>query len=266
MCIRDSLSSPEIAAEQRLVPAISKYVFFLQKNCDQLEAECHIEHMLETNLDRNMRRTFKTAEFQSIGHLLEVCQSYRDELQTVALPQDNSEDISQALKDLQREVIAVNGSVLPFVSNHSDLVQLLTSSLSTLPFYYGTMRRRTKKKSKKKSKDDEVSVDEDDSESDENESKDDSSSSSSESDNEENNNGSRPGVGRRVSFDDNVEISILSPKAPEEKRACFYNRQDLQRFDMENKQRKAEEAQESLMALIAETGSTLGVSLPSFTG
>ena len=154
------LSSPEVSAEQRLVPAITKYVSYLQKNWVQLEAECDIEHMLETCLNQDMRHTFKTAEFQSIGHLLEVCQSFRDDLQTVILPQDkgddkesdDSGDVSQALKDLTREVIAVNGSTLPHVSSRSDLVQLLTSSLSTRPFFDATLRRRRKKNKPKRSK------------------------------------------------------------------------------------------------------------------
>lgn len=148
------LSSPEISAEQRLVPAVSKYLSYLQKNWERLEAECALEYMLETCLNQEMRETFKTAEFQSIGHLLEVCQSYRDDLQSIVLPEqeekeDDAMQIAQAIKDLEREVIAVNGSVLPHATSRTELVDLLTSSLTARPIYDGSSRRRRKLKAKR---------------------------------------------------------------------------------------------------------------------
>lgn len=148
------LSSPETSAEQRLSPALLKYLVHLQKQSKQYEEECELEVLLAISLDSRMRSTFKTAEFQSIGHLLEVCQGYRDNLQAIQLPVrhcDTACDTTQALKDLHREVIAVNGSVLPHVSDREDLLQLLSSALNTRPFFDGKSRRRKGKKKKKRS-------------------------------------------------------------------------------------------------------------------
>jgi hypothetical protein len=145
------LSSPETSAERRLSPAIWKYLVHLQKQWKHYVSECQVAVLLEISLDSHMRSTFKTAEFQSIGHLLEVCQGYRDQLQSIRLPDRNDDgicDTEQALKDLHREVIAVNGSVLPHVTDREDLLQLLNSALNTRPFFDGTSRRRTNKKKK----------------------------------------------------------------------------------------------------------------------
>ena len=147
------LSTPETSAEQRLSPAIWKYLVHLQKQSKQYEEECEMEVLMAISLDSKMRSTFKTAEFQSIGHLLEVCQGFRDSLQSIQLPVRQSEtecDTTQALKDLHREVIAVNGSVLPHVSDRDDLLQLLSSALNTRPFFDGKTSRRRKGKKKKK--------------------------------------------------------------------------------------------------------------------
>jgi hypothetical protein len=149
------LSSPETSAERRLSPAIWKYLLHLQKQWKHHQSECEMEILLETSLDSHMRSTFKTAEFQSIGHLLEVCQGYRDQLQSIRLPDRNENgmcDTEQALKDLHREVIAVNGSVLPHVTDREDLLQLLNSALNTRPFFDGKSRRRSNNKKKKNRK------------------------------------------------------------------------------------------------------------------
>jgi hypothetical protein len=148
------LSSPESSAEQRLTPAILKYLLYLQKNWEKCEADCQLELMLSKVLNPSMRHMFKTAEFQSIGHLLEVYQGYRDELHNIELPPRftdrtmNSEDerIGQAIKDLQREVIAVNGTILPHVTNRSDLVQLLVTALSARTLFDPRSRRRRDRK------------------------------------------------------------------------------------------------------------------------
>lgn len=148
------LSSPETSADQRLTPAILKYLLYLQNNWKNCEADCDLELMLSTVLDPKMRHIFKTSEFQSIGHLLEVYQSFRGELQYIELPPSDrridEDQVSQALKDLQREVIAVNGSVLPHVTNRTDLMQLLASALNTRTVFEGSRRRGKKTKTRGK--------------------------------------------------------------------------------------------------------------------
>ena len=150
------LSSPESSADQRLTPAILKYLLYLQKNWQSCERDCDIELMLSTVIDPQLRQMYKTAEFQSIGHLLEVYQSHRHMLQNIAIPprvdrQSEEERIRQAMKDISREVIAVNGSVLPRVTNRFDLIQLLTSALNIRPLYNeGTSSRRNRRGYKKK--------------------------------------------------------------------------------------------------------------------
>jgi hypothetical protein len=151
------LSSPESSADQRLTPAILKYLLYLQKNWQSSERDCDIELMLSTVIDPQLRQMYKTAEFQSIGHLLEVYQSHRHMLQNIAIPprmerQSEEERIRQAMKDISREIIAVNGSVLPRVTNRFDLIQLLTSALNMRPLYsevnHGRRSRRGYKKKK----------------------------------------------------------------------------------------------------------------------
>ena len=172
------LSSPETSADPRLTPVILQYLLYLQKNWQHCERECEVERFLTTALDREMRHTFKTAEFHSIGHLLEVCSSFRQELQNIELApaknnsNNNNSNISangapepsasgeegklnQAVLDLQREVISVNGSVLPTVTNRSDLIELLASALNTRTVFEGGRNnggggRNSSKKKKKK--------------------------------------------------------------------------------------------------------------------
>jgi hypothetical protein len=139
------LSSPESSAETRLTPMVMKYLTYLQHNWENLVSECELERMLDTVLDHKMRHEFKTIEFQSIGHLLEVCQGFRHELQNVDLPPHmggiSSEEISslmqdtkvvkQALRDLKREVLTVNGHILPPAKNYMELLQLLSQTLNS---------------------------------------------------------------------------------------------------------------------------------------
>jgi hypothetical protein len=141
------LSSPETSADQSLTPAILQYLLYLQKNWMTCENDCDIELMLSTVIDPQLRHLYKTAEFQSIGHLLEVYQTHRDKLHNIELPprvdrQSDEEKMKQALKDIPREVISVNGSVLPRVLNRAELIQLLTSALNIRPLYEGRVRRR----------------------------------------------------------------------------------------------------------------------------
>lgn len=135
------LSSPENSAETRLVPMVLHYIRFLQSDWKTHERACELERMLSCSLDGNMRRYLKTVEFQSIGHLLEVCQGFRNELQSIELKPSNTCDgvdlcnkpevLRQAILDLQREVITINGHVLPPVTSRRDLVNLLSQSLNS---------------------------------------------------------------------------------------------------------------------------------------
>lgn len=151
------LSSPEQSADQRLTPIMLKYLRYLQSNWKTLEIECDLERLLTLSLDPVMRQTIKTGEFASIGHLLQVCQSFRPQLQAIdlaptSLAQIGSEQalndnqaLRQAIRDLQREVITVNGNILPAVTSRNDLIELLTQTLNSrnLPILPTRSRRRS---------------------------------------------------------------------------------------------------------------------------
>ena len=138
------LSSPEVSAESHLVPLLVKYLRYLQSDFEVLIQECELERMLSQALDSSLRKFFKTVEFRSIGHLLEACQGYRSKLQnielapTVCVGAENVNSLShsptalnQALRDLRREVITVNGHVLPPVTSRRDLIYLLSQTLNS---------------------------------------------------------------------------------------------------------------------------------------
>ena len=140
------LSSPEDSAENRLSPLIISYIKYLQSNWKDLVENSVLERMLITVLDQKMRNIFKTVEFVSIGHLLDVCNGYSNALQHIELPPDiggfdpdsdiysicsSSKVVKQAIRDLQREVITVNGHALPPVTSRKELVQLLSQILNS---------------------------------------------------------------------------------------------------------------------------------------
>jgi hypothetical protein len=138
------LSTPEVNADSLLTPLIIKYLKYLQADWERLVKECELERMLARALDPSMRKMFKTIEFQSIGHLLEVCHEHRYALSNIELPPNvcaiaeniyslcNSPDaIRQALRDLRREIITVNGHVLPPVTSRKELIHLLTQTLNS---------------------------------------------------------------------------------------------------------------------------------------
>jgi hypothetical protein len=69
--------------------------------------------------------------------------------------------------------------------------------------------------------------------------------------------GSRAPFKRVVSFSDRAhDVHVLSPKT-ESKDKLFYTRQDIERFRMEDRMRKTEEAQANLEALIADAKITM---------
>ena len=138
------LSTPEVNASSQLTPLIVKYLKFLQSDWENLISDAKLEFMLSHGLDSNMRRVFKTIEFQSIGHLLEVCHEFRNKLHNIELAPNvcavtenfmtlcnSKEAVRQALRDLQREVITVNGHVLPPVTSRKDLLHLLKQTLNS---------------------------------------------------------------------------------------------------------------------------------------
>ncbi|KAL3905585.1 MAG: hypothetical protein SGILL_009618, partial [Bacillariaceae sp.] len=138
------LSTPEVNADSLLMPLILKYLKYLQSDWERLVQQCSLERMFARAIDPTVRKMFKTIEFQSIGHLLEVCHQFRDQLQSIELAPNvcamaenintlcNSPDaIRQALRDLRREVITVNGHVLPPVTSRKELINLLTQTLNS---------------------------------------------------------------------------------------------------------------------------------------
>ena len=155
------LSTPEDAAGTHLTPLLMSYVQYLQSDWERLVAHCELESMLSRSIDPEIRNMFKTIEFQSIGHLLDVCHQNRDYLQNIMLPKAEEEDImkqvsdpkllKQAVKDVRREIITVNGNVLPPAKTLKDLVKLLTKALNSKPLTlsHGGKKKRKKKRSGK---------------------------------------------------------------------------------------------------------------------
>jgi hypothetical protein len=159
------LSTPEVNAGSLLTPLIVKYLKYLQSNWEILIKACELERMLTRALDPAMRKLFKTIEFRSIGHLLEVCHEYRGRLHSIELAPNvcavaenindlcnSKEALRQALRDLQREVITVNGHVLPPVTSRKGLLHLLTQTLNSRtltaePKSSSSKERRAKKAS-----------------------------------------------------------------------------------------------------------------------
>jgi hypothetical protein len=161
------LSSPESAAETRLKPSILQYLKYLQQFWQDCELECDIERLLASAIDPVVRSTFKNSDFQSIGHLLEVCQGYRAELRNIQLPPYNIYDVTmnkvddakvrQAIRDLKREIITLNGYILPPVSSRADLIHLLSQmlnsrSMNLYDLATASFRRSNNNKKKKSSR------------------------------------------------------------------------------------------------------------------
>ena len=153
------LSTPEDSAETRLTPLVLSYLQYLRANWKTLAEECELERMLSTVLQPDMRNLLKTIEFKSIGHLLEVCHNFQMELQSIDLPPDvggitgedldsmcsNSKVIQQAIRDLRREIILVNGHKLPPVNSRKELLQMLSQMLSSRSLFLPGKRKSKKK-------------------------------------------------------------------------------------------------------------------------
>jgi hypothetical protein len=159
------LSTPEVNADSVLTPLIVKFLRHLQADWERLVNECELERVLIRAVDPTMRKIFKTAEFQSIGHLLEVCHSYRNKLQAIELPPNicataenvgslynNHDAIRQAIRDLRREIITVNGQVLPPVTSRNELVSMLTQTLNSRTLTAPSPSRKKRGTSRRKKK------------------------------------------------------------------------------------------------------------------
>jgi hypothetical protein len=156
------LSTPEVNADSLLMPLILKYLNYLSADWERLVRECELERMLARAVDPSLRRLFKTIEFQSIGHLLETCHKFRANLQNIELPPNvcavaenvsslcnNPEAVRQALRDLQREIITVNGHVLPPVTSRKELINLLTQTLNSRTLTSAPYKKRKNARAKK---------------------------------------------------------------------------------------------------------------------
>mmetsp|Transcript_21161 Transcript_21161/g.32299 ORF Transcript_21161/g.32299 Transcript_21161/m.32299 type:complete len:640 (-) Transcript_21161:29-1948(-) len=152
------LSSPDSSVETHLAPLLTKYFEYLQMNWESLVSKCEIERMLRAVLDRDLRFFFKNAVFHSVGHILDVCRDERGFLDNIALPPpwkegvfgnasggDSNKDmdaainsycsdaalVSQALRDLRREVITVNGQILSPAHDVPELAEYLGQILNS---------------------------------------------------------------------------------------------------------------------------------------
>ena len=156
------LSTPEVNADSLLLPLIVKYLRYLQTNWEQVVSACELERMLTRAIDPDMRNLFKTMEFRSIGHLLEICHEQRAKLNNIELAPhvcsvaDNvnslihsKEAVRQAIRDLQREIITVNGHVLPPVSSRRELLTVLGQTLNSRTLTAAERPRRNRVGKKK---------------------------------------------------------------------------------------------------------------------
>ena len=164
------LSSPDASAETHLVPLLTKYFEYLQMNWESLVSKCELERMLRTVLDPDLRQYFKNSVFHSVGHILDECRRERESLDNIALPPpwkegvlgvvsgggggggdatvrkgaggDNVDSaikqyisnpalVKQALRDLRREVVTVNGIPLPPANSQMEFAEYLGKVLNS---------------------------------------------------------------------------------------------------------------------------------------
>jgi hypothetical protein len=151
------LSSPDNSAETHLAPLLTKYFEYLQRDWESLVSKCELERMLRTVLDADLRHYFKNSVFHSVGHILDECRRERESLDNIALPPPWKEGVfgvvsggekgdadaamkqycsdpalvKQALRDLRREVITVNGQILPPAHSHMELAEHLGQILNS---------------------------------------------------------------------------------------------------------------------------------------
>lgn len=172
------LSSPDSSAETHLAPLLTKYFEYLQMDWRSLVSKCELERMLRAVLDEELRHFFKDAVFHSVGHILDVCRSCRESLDNIALPPpwkegvfgmvgggysnvdmdtaiqrycSDADLVKQALRDLRREVITVNGQVISPAHSSMELAENLGQILNSSRLFAPLSPRAKSKKSRRKS-------------------------------------------------------------------------------------------------------------------
>ena len=138
------LSTPKDSAETKLGPLIRNYLNYLRSEWKNCVLSCQVELFLSRSLDPHLRHIFKTIEFQSTSHLLEVCRYHKELLENIPLANvghsisatinTDVSSVKQALRDLRREVIIVNGRIIPPVASLRELVKTLKSILNARTF------------------------------------------------------------------------------------------------------------------------------------
>lgn len=153
------------------MPLLTKYFEYLQNNWESLVSKSELERMLKGVLDDGLRHHFKTAVFHSVGHILDECRRERASLDNIALPPPWKEGVfgmagggemamkqyirdpalvKQALRDLRREVITVNGHILPQAHSHMELAEHLGRILHSNQLELSSSPRMSKKKSRRR--------------------------------------------------------------------------------------------------------------------
>jgi hypothetical protein len=133
--------------------------------------------MLRAVLDEELRHFFKDAVFHSVGHILDVCRSCRESLDNIALPPPWKEGVfglagggngdnldmdaaiqkycsdvnlvKQALRDLRREVITVNGQVISPAHSSMELAENLGQVLNSHRLFALSPKAKSKKSKRK---------------------------------------------------------------------------------------------------------------------
>lgn len=172
------LSSPDSSAETHLVPLLTKYFEYLQTNWESLVSKCELERMLRTVLDSDLRYFFQNSVFHSVGHILDECRRERESLDNIALPPPWKEGVfgmaggwdmkgdvdaaieqycsdpglvKQALRDLRREVITVNGQILPPAHSQMELAEHIGQILNKKTLIHSLSSPSSRTLSKRKS-------------------------------------------------------------------------------------------------------------------
>lgn len=171
------LSSPDSSAETHLAPLLTKYFEYLQMDWEPLVSKCELERMLRTVLDNDLRHFFKNCVFHSVGHILDECRRERESLDNIALPPpwkegvfgmvgreytkgnvdaaivqycSDPELVKQSLRDMRREVITVNGQILPPSHSHMELAEHLGQILNSLSHISPRSKMSRKKSSRRR--------------------------------------------------------------------------------------------------------------------
>uniref|UniRef100_A0A7S1BB63 Uncharacterized protein n=1 Tax=Corethron hystrix TaxID=216773 RepID=A0A7S1BB63_9STRA len=145
------LHSPHQAAETHLRPLFLAFRAFLFDDAQDHFRSAGIETMLVRSIDPDLRRAMHNVEFTSLEHLLRVCKALKAPLETIELrrtvkgdngktdveEEQEEEDfhlltgkMDQALRDLQREVIWINGQPWSPGGTYEEIFAGLTDELT----------------------------------------------------------------------------------------------------------------------------------------